>query len=274
MHLVNDATPVPQTHAGAWSNYAATKIVAERLVRDADRTVGDGGRVLRTACVRPGNGVFGPGGDVLCGAFLVRRTNPSWILSVIHSFCYVENVALAHLQLEKSLLDKPDVAGGDAFCVTDPNPALTYGDVATLESELTDGATTFPRLPPVLMLLIAHAVELYSHARLHSPLLARILPAVTGDIINLQPSLFSLTSAHLIFDDSRARHAFGYQPAYTTLQGLCKLLDEFKKNGGRAEFRQMLPGGGGVGFGLAAAQRGVAKAARDVGVIDGPGTPP
>ncbi|KZV80753.1 hypothetical protein EXIGLDRAFT_568042, partial [Exidia glandulosa HHB12029] len=246
VHLVNDNTNVPQTHAGAWSNYAATKIRAERIVREADLSTGRGGVVLRTSCLRPGNGVFGPGGDVLCGAFLVRKTNPSWILDSIQSFCYVENMALAHLQLEASLLEKPELAGGDAFCITDPNPPITYGDVGTLENVLTDGVTTFPRFPPVLMLLIAHAVELYVHARLHSPVLARMLPPVTGDIVNLQPSLFSLTSAHLIFDDSRARRVFGYRPAFTTIQGLCKLVDEFKKSGGRAEFRQMLPGGGGV----------------------------
>ncbi|EJD54275.1 hypothetical protein AURDEDRAFT_156055 [Auricularia subglabra TFB-10046 SS5] len=149
---------------------------------------------------------------------------------------------------------------------------ISYGDLYLAENVLTDGETKFPKIPPVVALLLAYAIESYVHARLRSPFLSRLLPPVTGDIVNLQPSLFALTSAHLIFDDSRARRVFGYKPVFTTLQGICKLVDEFKRSGGRAEARQILPGGGGVGFGLAAAQRGLAKAATRAGVLDAPTT--
>lgn len=155
-----------------------------------------------------------------------------------------------HLQLERSLLDNPSAAGGDAFCVSDPNPPISYGDLYLAENVLTDGETKFPKIPPIVAMLLAHAIEFYVHARLWSPFLSR-----------------------LIFDDSRAQRVFGYKPVFTTLQGICKLVYEFRRSGGRAEARQMQPGGGGVGFGLAAAQRGVAKAATRAGMLDAPTTP-
>jgi nucleoside-diphosphate-sugar epimerase len=63
----NDAI-LPKRHGDFFSNYAVTKIDAERRVRAADKSASREG-VLRTGCIRPGNGVFGPGGDMLCGKF-------------------------------------------------------------------------------------------------------------------------------------------------------------------------------------------------------------
>lgn len=95
VQAINDDTPVPKRHQDFFSNYAATKIRAERIVREADRSsTGGDSKVLRTGCVRPGNGVYGPGGDMLCGAYLVRKANPSWIHSTMQSFVYVENCSL------------------------------------------------------------------------------------------------------------------------------------------------------------------------------------
>ncbi|THH15246.1 hypothetical protein EW146_g5201 [Bondarzewia mesenterica] len=95
------------------------------------------------------------------------------------------------------------------------------------------------------------------------------MPKLNGDLINLQPSLFALTMVHLIWDDSRARLApekggLGYTPLWTTLEGLCKLVDEHKKAGGRGEERSM---GGGVSFGFASmkAARGVERVIEDLG---------
>ncbi|EJD54276.1 NAD(P)-binding protein [Auricularia subglabra TFB-10046 SS5] len=62
VHLIDDDSSIPRTSSEAWSNYAATKIVAESLVREADNTLSATGKPMRTSCLRPGNGVFGPGG--------------------------------------------------------------------------------------------------------------------------------------------------------------------------------------------------------------------
>jgi nucleoside-diphosphate-sugar epimerase len=181
----DDDSLVPTQQKGFFSNYAYTKCLAERSVRDADKSPSGStseleGKRLRTGCIRPGNGIFGPGGDMLCGAYLVRKNNPSWIQTVVQNFVYVENCALAHLLYERRLIDieappsytqtngdaksttasgrLPDI-GGSAFMITDPCPPLAYGDVYTLLSTLTDNETTFPALSPTFMLLVAYIIE-------------------------------------------------------------------------------------------------------------------
>lgn len=268
----DDDSRLPAHHDEMFSNYAASKLKAERLVRVADGTpLGSGKvwgqqrRVLRTGCLRPGNGIYGPGGDILCGAYLAWKVNPSWAQDVLHNFIYVENASLAHLCYERRLIDKgrgstnPDI-GGQAFCVVDDGPPVTYGDVYTVLSTLTDGRTVFPRMSATAMLLLAHVVERLHVARSlmtssSSPViryLGRFVLAPNEDIINLQPSLFSLTMPHLIWDDSRARASpqsggLGYEPQWTTLSALCKLVEEHKRAEGRFESRSM---GGGISFGF------------------------
>jgi len=154
---------LPRRHEEMFSNYAASKIKAERLVRAADRTPlagsaeGRMGRgrarpqLLRTGCLRPGNGIFGTGGDILCGAYLARQVNPSWAHDSLQNFIYVENASLAHFCYERRLIEKaqgspnPDI-GGQAFGIVDAGPPLTCGDVYTVLTTLTDGRTVFPRL--------------------------------------------------------------------------------------------------------------------------------
>ena len=65
----DDDSRLPRRHEEMFSNYAASKLKAERLVRAADRTPlpssGKKGGELRTGCLRPGNGIYGTGGDIL-----------------------------------------------------------------------------------------------------------------------------------------------------------------------------------------------------------------
>lgn len=70
--LNDDDHLIPKRHQDFFSNYAVSKITAERIVRASDGTPSGSG-ALKTGCIRPGNGVFGPGGDILCGAYLVRK---------------------------------------------------------------------------------------------------------------------------------------------------------------------------------------------------------
>ncbi|KAI0292926.1 hypothetical protein BC826DRAFT_1017565 [Russula brevipes] len=219
----DDDAHLPRRHEEMFSNYAASKLKAERLV------------------------------------------NPSWIHDILQNFIYVENASLAHFCYEQRLIEKaqgsrnPDV-GGRAFSIVDAGPPVTYGDVYTVLTTLTDGRTVFPRLSATAMLMLSHILEglhlISSFATLSSnPFLRRLgqlVPAPTGDLINLQPSLFSLTMVHLIWDDSHARSGpeiggLGYKPRWTTLSALCKLVEEHKKADGQFEARSM---GGGVSFGF------------------------
>ncbi|KAH9000771.1 NAD-P-binding protein [Lactarius hatsudake] len=263
----DDDSSLATHHDEMFSNYAASKLKAERLVRAADGTPSGQRRQgrLRTGCLRPGNGIYGPGGDILCGAYLARQVNPSWAQDVLQNFIYVENASLAHFCYERRLIETargsphPDL-GGQAFCVVDDGPPVTYGDVYTVLATLTDGRTVFPRLSATTMLTLAHVFEGLHVARSlvassSSPVLrhiARFVPAPTGDLVNLQPSLFSLTMPHLIWDDSRARASpenggLGYKPRWTTLSALCKLVEEHKRTEGRFEARSLV-GGISLGF--------------------------
>ncbi|KAJ7164996.1 3-beta hydroxysteroid dehydrogenase/isomerase family-domain-containing protein [Mycena filopes] len=273
---------IPKHHDDFFSNYAVSKMSAERLVRKADKSTSNAG-ILRTGCIRPGNGVFGPGGDMLCGAYLVRKVNPSWMNSVVQNFVYVENAAVAHLLYEQRLIElsggsqNPDV-GGQSFVISDPGPPPTYGDVYLVLSTLSDGETTFPALSPTLMILISHLIECYYVSRLWllsaGYSIAKMLPALTSDIVNLQPSLFNLVNVHLIFDDSHARlppekGGLGYKGAWTTLEALHKTVEEHKLGVLRSEQRSDVAGIS-FGWGLAKAQKGVgnvgAKVERKIGV--------
>ena len=272
----DDDSRLPRRHEEFFSNYAASKLKAERLVRAADRTPlpsgkkGQGQKQLRTGCLRPGNGIYGTGGDILCGAYLARRVNPSWAQDILQNFIYVENTSLAHFCYEQRLIEKargslnPDV-GGLAFGIVDAGPPVTYGDLYTVLTTLTDGQTVFPRLSATAMLLLSHIFEGLHllgvlTASSSSPFLRRLsqsVPALSVDLINLQPSLFFLTTVHLIWDDSRARKSpekggLGYEPQWTTLAALCKLVEEHKKANGRFETRSM---GGGISFGFGRAWR-------------------
>lgn len=58
--LNDDDDLIPKRHNEFFSNYAATKIVGESIIRKANG-MPSGKGVLKTGCVRPGNGIFGPG---------------------------------------------------------------------------------------------------------------------------------------------------------------------------------------------------------------------
>lgn len=210
----------PGPHNSYFSNYAYTKLQGEQLVRLADRSTGANDTILRTGCIRPSNGIYGIHGDTLCEMYMKRKGCPTWVTDIVQNFVYVENCSLAHLCYEQRLLEtindskNPDI-GGQSFIVSDAGPPISYGDVYTALNVLTDGETVFPILSSTGMLILSHIVESYYVLVLklrHSTYLpvkalGNLLPQMRGDIINLQPSLWSLVNVHLYFDDSRARAA-------------------------------------------------------------------
>lgn len=208
----------------------------------------------------------------------------------------MENVSIAHLLYEQRLIELtniptspanakplPDI-GGQAYMITDPNPPVSYGDIYEALTTLTKGDCVFPRFPPVGMLISAHCVEAYYFMHLYltslpfglGAIFRKVIPPVGGDIVNLQPSLFPLTSVHLLLDDSRARlppkdGGLDYKAPFTTLQGICKVVREHELNEGHVEERQRSGGGGiGFGFGLTKAERAVERVAEKTGTIAAP----
>ncbi|TCD68690.1 putative PKS/NRPS-like protein biosynthetic cluster [Steccherinum ochraceum] len=242
----DDESILPKRHEEFFSNYAVSKIKAERLVRAADRSPSGSGQ-LRTGCIRPGNGIYGAGGDLLIDRMLKDKIHPSWIYTVQSSFIYAENCSLAHLCYEQRLIElqsggtNPDI-GGQAFCVTDAGPPCTYSDVYDIVRVVSNGAVKYIYLSPTFMLGMAHLVEWYHVTQqllsIRKSFFARFIPRITGDLIFLQPSMFALTQIHLIFDDSRARlpptkGGLGYTGPISTLEGACKTVIEHLKSDGK-----------------------------------------
>ncbi|GES60735.1 NAD(P)-binding protein [Aspergillus terreus] len=234
VQVIGDSTDVPKEHEQFFGNYAVAKAEAERIVRSAD----DLKSSFRTGCIRPTNGIYGIGADdsaTVTGQYLRSGGNPSWTYDVIHSFVNAENVSLAHLLYEQRLIehtDHPDKRpniGGQAFVVSDPNPAVAFSDVYLLLTTLSKTPVSFPRVPAIPFVLLSHLVEWYA---LFQHTYCPWLPRVQGDLAQMQPALFFIANVHTFADDSRARKSpeqggLGYAPAITTLGGMCKQLVEW-----------------------------------------------
>ncbi|KAI8631852.1 NAD(P)-binding protein [Xylariaceae sp. FL1651] len=207
---------------GYFGNYPASKAVAERLVCDADQ---DG---FRTGAIRPANGVYGNPTDNTVGDPLGRAVMPTWVSHIVQNFVHGANVAIAHLHHEAALLQpSASSTSGWPFVVTDPNPPIFYGDLYSTIKVLSIHPFTIVRLPPVLMLLLSHAFELYAELRfLPFPFsaLGKLLPPLRGDLPHLKPGLFSITT-HLVASNSEvskpvSEGGLGYQGVLTTLEGM------------------------------------------------------
>ncbi|KAI1438105.1 hypothetical protein GGR50DRAFT_641555 [Xylaria sp. CBS 124048] len=216
---------------GYFGNYPASKAVAERLVCDADQ------EGFRTGAIRPANGVYGNPTDNTVGDPLSRAVMPTWVNHIVQSFVHAANVAIAHLHHE-AVLVRPSASlqSGRPFVVTDPNPPISYGDLYSAIKVLSKHPFATLSLPPSLMLLLSHAIELYSELPfLPFPLsfLGRLLPPLKGDVQHVKPGLFSITT-HLVASNAEASKpadegGLGYQGVVTTLDGVVLEILEWNR---------------------------------------------
>ena len=154
----------------------------------------------------------------------------------MQSFVHGANCAVAHLQLE-AILAQPGSSSkpqaGRPFTVTDPNPPITYGDLYFLIATLTVTPFRVIRLPPLPLLLVSYVIEAYSLFLLRYPVIARILPTISGNTKYLQPGIFSITT-HLIATNEAAcrpveQGGLGYTGILTTLEGMCQEVLEWNE---------------------------------------------
>ncbi|KAI0458806.1 hypothetical protein F5B21DRAFT_457836 [Xylaria acuta] len=214
-----------------FGNYPASKAVAERLVCDADR------EGFRTGAIRPANGVYGNPTDNTVGDPLSRAVMPTWVAHIVQSFVHGANVAVAHLHHEAVLLQpSASTHSGRPFIVTDPNPPISYGDLYSAIKVLSRHSFVTVHLPPVLMLLMSHIIELYSELPfLPFPfsILGKLLPPLQGDVQHLKPGLFSITT-HLIASNLEVNKpvsegGLGYEGVLTTLDGMVLEILEWNR---------------------------------------------
>jgi len=281
--LQDGANESTRPHHAFFSNYGYTKMIGEARVLAADKSSGAGGKTLRTGALRPGNGIYGTGGDQIVELYLKDPdTRMTWIPNIVQNFAAVENCSLAHLCYEQRLVElarggkNPDI-GGRSFIVTDAGPPIAYGDCYRAIEVLTEGNVKFQVLSSSLMLIFAHALQTYhitTHVLSQSPnALLRaagvLLPKLSTPIINLQPPMWALTNIHLIFDSSNARAppesgGLGYKPLWTSLEGICqavldyqsgRAVDDTHSNGGQGSLATS-----GVPHAQAGVKRGLDKA--------------
>lgn len=232
-----------------FSNYAYSKWLGESIVRAADRSPSgkDGKKVLRTGSLRPGNSVYGPG-DMSINAYMKKSINPTFVNHIVQNFIHVENAAFAHLCFEAKLIPdstwetpnaKLEDVGGQAFCISDAGPPPSFGDIYKALGLLSNNQIIFPRLSQTFLLFVSHTIELWYNFRtlwalyLPYPLstLHKLIPNPPRDAVVLQPPIFALVAVHLHFDHSRAVRELGYEPFYTTLQGVCATFEEHERAG-------------------------------------------
>ncbi|CAG8134601.1 unnamed protein product [Penicillium olsonii] len=234
VQVLSDRTSPPQPDE-FFGNYAATKIQAEQIVQAADNP----STGFRTGCIRPTNGVYGTGGEsktAVTEIYLHNGGAPTWAAPIIQSFVHAENVSLAHLLYEQRLIQQSEPGsslpntGGQSFIVSDPNPAISFGDLYKVLTTLSTTPVEFPELQPAPFLLFSYVVEAYYYLRCK----IGVLPRLSHDLEQLQPSLFGILNVHVFADDSRARLApedggLGYNPPLTTLEGLCRRLVDWNQ---------------------------------------------
>ncbi|KAI1473573.1 NAD(P)-binding protein [Daldinia eschscholtzii] len=227
---VKDFNAPLRKREGYFANYPASKAAAERLV------CGSNNEEFRTGCIRPANGVYGNPTDNTVGDPLSRTVLPSWVSHIVQSFVHGANVAIAHLQHEAALArpwTESARQAGRPFVVTDPNPPITYSDLYNAIGTLSVHPFHIIKVPPVLILLLSHAVEIYTELPFKYPLLRRVLPELKGDIKHLKPGIFSICT-HLIASDDEIRKStsqggLGYTGMLTTLEGMTLEILEWNR---------------------------------------------
>ncbi|KAI0892962.1 NAD(P)-binding protein [Annulohypoxylon nitens] len=213
-----------------FANYPASKAVAERFVCSQNR------EGFRTGCIRPANGVYGNPTDNTVGEPLARTVLPTWVSHIVQNFVHGANVAIAHLQHEAVLVrswSESMKQAGRPFVVTDPNPPITYSDLYTAIGTLSVHPFHTINVPPVLMLLLAHAVEIYSDLPFKYPFLGKVLPKLQGDIRHLKPGIMSICT-HLVASNDEAgkpvsQGGLGYSGVLTTLEGMTLEILEWNR---------------------------------------------
>ncbi|KAK4170459.1 hypothetical protein QBC43DRAFT_348935 [Cladorrhinum sp. PSN259] len=223
-------------HEGYYSNYAASKAAAERIVCAANENN------FRTGSIRPANGVYGNFSDNTLGATLGSPVTPTWASHTVQSFVHGINVAIAHLQFEavlaSSCSSSPDdltssmpPQAGRPFVVTDPNPPIAYSDLYRAVGTLS--STPFRTVPlnPILMVLLSYPTEWYSLLLARYPFLRKVLPNLHGDLKHLKPGVFSICTHLIASNDTAGRPVsdggLGYTGVLTTLQGMVQEILEW-----------------------------------------------
>ena len=193
--------------------YSQTKSHAEKMVLEAHDNDG-----LRTAAVRPG-GVWGPGeGAMMVQDFLKHLAAGQFTATIgdgssVTDNVHVDSVVDVHFLAAQKLSDDPDLAGGQAYFVSDDEPT----NPVTWYRPIVEGlGYKWPKLhvPFPLAYAIAYAGEVAHYFGGPFPTITR-----RGVLSICRDASFRV---------DKARAHLGYQPRTSAAEGIPKLMDEFR----------------------------------------------
>ncbi|KXJ90269.1 hypothetical protein Micbo1qcDRAFT_164804 [Microdochium bolleyi] len=227
---VRDFDEPLRDRTGYFANYPASKAVAERLVCDENEDS------FRTGSIRPANGVYGLPADNMVGGNLAKDVVETWVPHMVQNFVHGANVAVAHLHHEAVLAKTAPESrrySGRPYIATDPNPPIMNCDLYLAMQTLLCRPWRTRILPPVVPLLLAHGVELWTDLPHKYPILKRIMPPITGEMRHLKPGIFSITT-HLVAVDEDTRRpvlegGLGYKGVVTSLDGIVNQILEWNR---------------------------------------------
>lgn len=137
------------------------------------------------------------------------------------------NVSLGHLALEKGLLVNPNI-GGRSFVITEDD-LIAYDDYRKALTTLAETPMKYRSVPPLLIVGMAYLIEAYV---LLQARFMPFLPTVSGDLNLMQPGTLAMCTGHFFYSIDRARDDLGYEPAMSTLEGMCLTVRDWNENAG------------------------------------------
>ncbi|KAJ7049493.1 hypothetical protein C8F01DRAFT_1183475 [Mycena amicta] len=232
---VSDETPAPKyLHEGC---YARSKRMAEQLVIDAQNSHG-----IKTGILRPGGTILGPN-DRFVSSTLTMSQVPIWDEPWCSTPICAWDAAAAHLLYEDALRRIPDEVSAQGFVITGRGRPWSMENARAVIKHYATRDLVFTKLPPLLIYLMAHVMELFLFLRyfLLYPFtrIAGGKPSLTphwlGTAVFLQPSTLDVQMLDTIIDDSRARKLLNYRPQWDLLQSIRYSVDEIQSGNAAAE---------------------------------------
>eukprot|EP00041_Stephanoeca_diplocostata_P012947 m.220232 g.220232 ORF g.220232 m.220232 type:complete len:425 (+) comp19157_c0_seq84:154-1428(+) len=210
----DESMPLALDETSSLNHYMRSKAMAESLVIAANS------RRLRTGCIRPTSGIFGPR-DTYCMQQPLDKMEATAIgfEDSIMDWVYVENVVLGHLLLEAQLGSSDpavvDQVAGESFCINNGEP-LTGMDFNRRIAWAAGSGFRYTKLPPPIMTMLCTIVGV----------LARLGRGPKGDLSQLSPCVLDFMTIGFVFSGAKAQRLLGYTPAYTVDEAIAKTVGE------------------------------------------------
>jgi sterol-4alpha-carboxylate 3-dehydrogenase (decarboxylating) len=195
------------------SYYAATKSIAEQIVRKANRQkhiAPFSDSELLTISIRP-PGIFGAKDHLVVQEMLDTKEYLFLGFTSLMDWSYVENVAYAHLLAEKALKTKADYVSGEAYLISDGKPYLN-DDFRNIVIHY--GKVTPKYGPQRLVWAFAYIIELFQR------LLKENFPKFPPPLSYFTLTAIKIMEYNVTVKSEKAKTHLGYEPVFSVEEGV------------------------------------------------------